>query len=47
MRCVACNEILRNSKYDLCYKCVEATLEAERQPFIAEMEVTEIYEEYN
>lgn len=47
MRCIACNTILRNCKYDLCPACIEATNEAEAQPFVSQIEVTEVYEEYN
>lgn len=44
MRCIACAEL---SNTELCYNCKAIIIEVEAQPFVAEMEVTESYEEYN
>jgi len=48
MRCKACDELLPYYiKSDLCAKCIEIVEEQEKEPHIAHIEVTEVWNEYN
>lgn len=48
MRCKACDGLLTSyTKSDLCFKCTEITKEQEKKPCIAQIEVTEVWNEYN